>query len=68
MDKRSKQILEKILWYEVLFMRFITSWYISPIWVFGLGMLFGQPIWFCLIMALAFGYLSYKIWREPLDC
>lgn len=67
MDERSKKILEKILWPIVLFMRLITSWYVTPLWVFGLGFVLGQPIWICLIMSLAFGYLSYKVWQEPLD-
>lgn len=67
MDERNKALLERILWPIVVFIRFITSWYVSPFWVFGLGLLFGQPTWLCLLMAVMFGYLSHRIWREPLN-
>ena len=67
MDVKNKDAVEKILSYVVLFMRFITSWYVSPVWVFGLGVLLGQPIWICLITGVAFGFFSSKLWEDSLN-
>jgi len=64
MDERNKlEWLRAPLEFGVSISKFITSWYVAPIWIIGLGIFLGQPWWLCLLLAVVFGTLGSKLWN-----
>lgn len=63
MEEKSKpNLVVRIAAIFVALGKFITSWYIAPIWIVALGIFLGQPLWLCIILAIAFGILGSKLW------
>ncbi len=56
----TETILEKF----VLLMKLVTSWYISPIWVFVITFLGGQHIIYCVLLSIVVSVFAYYVWRE----
>lgn len=56
-------VFKNVLFYLATFFQFLTRWYIAPIWVAALGLALAQPLWYCIVMAIAFGFAGHIIWQ-----
>jgi len=63
-DEKNKARLEKIFYPIVIALKTFTSWWVAPIWIFGLGCFLEQPMWLNVSMALVFGVVGWSAWKD----